>query len=84
MSGSNYETEKDNVTRLARLARKAESARLSRLRHKQFVQDKQAEVVALQCEEDMLLVEEEEASAVALTTAQRELQHALSEEQLQV
>ena len=75
---------KDNAARLARLARKAESARLARLRHKQFVQDKQAEVQALQREEECLLAEEEPASAVALETVRQELRQALSPEQLQV
>ena len=74
----------DNNARLARLARKAESARLARLRHKQFVQDKQAEVQALQREEVTLLAEEAPATAVALETVRQELRQALTEEQLQV
>ena len=74
----------DNNARLARLARKAESARLARLRHKQFVQDKQAEVQALQREEATLLAEEAPATAVALETVRQELRQALTQEQLQV
>lgn len=74
----------DNSARLARLARKAESARLARLRHKQFVQDKQAEVQALQREEATLLAEEAPATAVALETVRQELRQALTQEQLQV
>ena len=74
----------DNAARLARLARKAESARLARLRHKQFVQDKQAEVQALQNEEATLLADEEPASAAALETVRQELRKALTQDQMQL
>ena len=74
----------DKAARLARLARKAESARLARLRHKQFVQEKQAEVTALADEEESLLTDEQTASASALSRAKEELQKAISPEQMQV
>ena len=73
-----------DAARLARLARKAESARLARLRHKQFVQEKQSEVAALQREEDQLLAEEVPASITALATVRAELRRALTESQLQL
>jgi hypothetical protein len=72
-----------DAARLARLARKAESARLARLRHKQFVQDKQAEVTALQREEETLLADEGPAGVVALDSVRQELRSALSSEQLE-
>ena len=74
----------ENAARLARLARKAESARLARLRHKQFVQDKQNEVIALQQEEETLLAEEEAASRGALESVRSELRRALTAEQMQL
>ena len=85
-AAAQQEEEVDAATkaRLARLARKAESARLARARHKQYVQDKQAEVVGLQREEENLLADEEPASAAALTSVRQELRQALSEDQLQV
>ena len=73
-----------DAARLARLARKAESARLARLRHKQFVQEKQSEVTALQREEDQLLAEEAPASIAALAAVRTELRRALTESQLQL
>ena len=77
-------TDPDKAARLARLARKAESARLARLRHKQFVQDKQNEVSALQREEEALAMEESTAGRAALDTARQELKKALTSEQLHV
>mmetsp|Transcript_37100 Transcript_37100/g.98255 ORF Transcript_37100/g.98255 Transcript_37100/m.98255 type:complete len:693 (+) Transcript_37100:74-2152(+) len=74
----------DSAARLARLARKAESARLARLRHKQFVQEKQAEVSSLQREEEQLVAAEGPASLAALATVREELKKTLSVQQMKL
>ena len=66
------------------LGRRREAARLARLRHKQYVADKQAQVAALREEEAALLAEEAAASGAALEEVKRELRRALAPEQLEL